>query len=195
MRKNIELGISMSATAYPDERWHQVMTGLLYPAVLGAILFTFAERLADKPSEFSALTLGAGLAILVLFTFDYAHTMSGAVRETYGPSEFVCDALITTLLFLAGKRVLGAPVVFLELWALMALTKGASIAWEALRLGKGRAQDASIKVTVNFKADLVFGIVYVVLGLFFQVARPEFTWLLVVAMILDALVYIRLTAA
>ncbi|HEY4956298.1 MAG TPA: hypothetical protein VII31_00665 [Caldimonas sp.] len=180
--------LPVEATATIDPRWHEVMTGLLYPAVLGAILFTFFDRLTSRDLALPEPTLVAALALLVLFTFDYAHTMSCSVSENYGPGEFACDTVILCLLFLAGKQLVGAAAphapswLSTPLWELMALTKAASVVWEVVRTAKRTSIRASLKLSANVKADVAFALAYLALGMIFQVASPAFAWLMAVVL-------------
>jgi hypothetical protein len=117
----------------PDPRWFQIMTNLLYPAVLGTLIYTFAQHSLASASLSDPMFMG-GLALLALFVMDYAHSLRDEVRTTYDGRKFLADFIVVVGLFLAGTAILNQPVfptVAYVWWLFMA--KAAAVAWNVRR--------------------------------------------------------------
>lgn len=179
----------------PDQRWFQIMTSLLYPAVLGTLIYTFAEKTVPGARLEDPLFWG-GCSLFALFVFDYAHSLRGDVRASYDGRKFLADLFIVSFLFLAGKAVLKAPVVsgIDYVWWLF-FAKLAALIWEyaeSKRAAPGRAgQAASRKLVFGRETDLALGITYLVIGILAFLGVQWWTWAVAAAMALDAIQYYR----
>jgi hypothetical protein len=181
----------------PDQRWFQIMINLLYPAVLGSLIYTFAES-AVPGAQLDDPLLWGGFSLLALFVFDYAHSSREEVRATYDGWKFLADLLIVSFLFLAGKAVLKSPVLpgIDYVWWLF-FAKLAAVIWEFAELR--RAQPSQARQAASRKLDMAFGmetdfalcIIYLVIGVLALGGVRWWTWAVALAMAFDAVQYYR----
>ncbi len=174
-----------------DKRWFQIMNNLLYPAVLGTLLYTFVDTTVpsiglDDPGLWGAC------ALFVLFIFDYAHSSSETVKENYDGKKFLFDFLIISFLFLAGKDVLNDSVLpnIDYVWWLF-LSKLAAVGWEfserkdrqKSNAGKALARPMPI---IGIETDIALLIAY---GFLCGIAMAQLNWWLwatAICMVVDA---------
>lgn len=182
-----------------DQRWFQIMTNLLYPAVLGTLIYTFADSTLKPGVCVDDPLFWGGLALFPLFMFDYAHSLREDVRASYDASKFLADLVIVSCLFLAGKAILKAPV-FSQVdyvWWLFG-AKAAAVIWEQRESKSGPAgrksqpaQAASRLVVFGIETDLALCVAYLVLGILAAVGASWWLWVAPLAMALDAHQYYR----
>jgi hypothetical protein len=179
----------------PDQRWFQIMTNLLYPAVLGTLIYTFAERTVPGAHLDDPLLWG-GFALFALFVFDYAHSSREEVRASYDGWKFLADLLIVSFLFLAGKAVLKAPVlpgVDYVWWLFFA--KLAAVIWEYRESKQAQPSEAghaaSRKLAFGIETDWALCIVYLAIGVLAFLGVQWWTWAVAGAMAFDAVQYYR----
>lgn len=172
------------------------MTNLLYPAVLGTILYTFGDEawkhrampIAEIQTEAALL----GLALVVLFSFDYAYTLTDNGNRDYGPWQFSLDGLALLLLFLAGKAILdvNAPE-----WAwlpvLLLAVRLSALLYEISRLPKSRSSASAVKAWRSYESDAYLVLVYLVVASLWLLAPGAWPWALVAAMLVDAACYLK----
>ena len=75
-------------------RWCVVMNNLLYPAVLGTLIYTGFNEFSGHALWGEEALLA--LALFVLYVMDYAHSVSEGNRKTYTPGKFLADLVIVT---------------------------------------------------------------------------------------------------
>jgi len=181
----------------PDQRWFQIMTNLLYPAVLGSLIYTFAES-AVPGAQLDDPLLWGGFSLLALFVFDYAHSSREEVRATYDGWKFLADLLIVSFLFLAGKAVLKSPVLpgIDYVWWLF-FAKLAAVIWEFIESRRaqpsqaGSAASRKLANAFGIETDLALCVIYLVIGWLAFVEVQWWTWAVAVAMAFDAVQYYR----
>jgi hypothetical protein len=171
------------------------MTSLLYPAVLGTILYTFGERawdvgvsafVAHEPEPY------LGFALLLLFTFDYAYTLNGNVRGDYGGFAFSIDCLILVLLFVVGKGILSKPSsVWNGLTALMIAVKLLSVLFEISRLPDPRSSMETLAGWRNYETDAALLLVYLAVLPLMLLLPEAWPWALALVMLIDAGTYFK----
>lgn len=176
----------------PDPRWFQIMTNLLYPAVLGTLIYTFAQHSLASASLSDPMFMG-GLALLVLFVMDYAHSLRDEVRTTYDGRKFLADFIVVVGLFLAGTAVLNQPVfptVAYVWWLFMA--KAAAVAWERAEAAhQPKATEAARRMLFGLETDLALLVVYFVLAVVSLTEATWWQWAVAIAMVVDAVQYFR----
>lgn len=180
----------------PDPRWFQIMTNLLYPAVLGSLAYSFAQQSLPSASMRDPLFVG-GCALLVLFVMDYAHSLRDDVRQAYDGWKFVADFVVVFGLFLAGTAVLKNPTfpaVPYVWWLLMA--KAAAVGWELAESHRRPSSRAAAAASRRFRffgleTDLALLVTYAVLALLSISGVSGWPWAAAVAMGVDAWQYFR----
>jgi hypothetical protein len=188
----------MTRSTSPDPRWRDAMTGLLYPAVLGTLIYLFAERFYEHRRELLDSHAWVGLALLLLFALDFLHSMKEST-PAYGPFEFVFDFCIVLALLLAGKAwqaeaADSAPALDFIGW--LALARALGVVFEFVH--SELWQPASFMDRLyNVRTDLGPALVY---GLLWLLQRERIIvavgagWLLAL-MAADALLYVVHVAA
>lgn len=145
-----------------DERWCIVMNNLLYPAVLGTLIYTGFN-------EFSGLLLWGeqallALALFVLYVMDYAHSVGNGNKKIYSRGKFWADLVIVACLFIAGNAILGEnlfPSVHPAWWLFG--TKVAALWWECWgHLGEKWPPRKRVEV----ETDTAFALLYLIAGIF-----------------------------
>jgi len=172
-------------------RWHLVMVNLLYPAILGALIYSFAEELSRGELHVAEPDPWLALLLLILFALDYAHTFGTSDPKIYGPVQFTLDFVIVFCLFFAGRSLLKiSPCIsWLNhpwlLLAFLALAKAVALIWEDERPGDSKER------VLNFKTDAITGVIYGSL-LFFAIPDiAHWRWLTLAAMGLDICFYLQ----
>lgn len=140
-----------------DERWYVVMN-LLYPSVLGTLIYTGFDNLAMGSRSIWGSEALLALALFVLYVMDYAHSVREENRKAYSPNKFWTDLVIVACLFFAGKAILGDNIFpsIHPAWWLFG-TKAAAITWECW--GQ-RGNKWSIRKRVEVETDTAFALVY-----------------------------------
>lgn len=176
----------------PDPRWFQIMTNLLYPAVLGTLIYTFAQHSLAEASLSDPMFVG-GLALLVLFVMDYAHSLRDDVRTSYDRWKFLADFIVVVGLFLAGTAVLSQPVfptVAYVWWLFMA--KVAAVAWERAEAAhRPEAAEVVSRMLFGLETDWALLVVYFGLAVVSLMETTWWQWAVAIAMVVDAVQYFR----
>ncbi|MCR4345890.1 MAG: hypothetical protein NUV55_01600 [Sulfuricaulis sp.] len=141
-----------------DARWCVVMNNLLYPAVLGTLIYTGFNEFSDRTIWGEEALLA--LALFILYVMDYAHSVSDGNRKSYTHGKFWADLVIVSCLFLAGNAILGEnifPSIHPAWWLLG--TKAAAIWWESWgHLGEKWPPRKRVEV----ETDTAFALIYLV---------------------------------
>lgn len=143
-----------------DVRWCVVMNNLLYPAVLGTLIYTGFNEFSGHAIWGEQALLA--LALFVLYVMDYAHSVSEGNRKTYTSGKFLADLVIVACLFIAGNAILGEnlfPAIHPAWWLLG--TKVAALWWECW--GQLREKWPARK-RVEVETDSAFALVYLIVA-------------------------------
>ncbi|BAV33647.1 hypothetical protein SCL_1336 [Sulfuricaulis limicola] len=143
-----------------DVRWCVVMNNLLYPAVLGTLIYTGFNEFSGHAIWGEQAFLA--LALFVLYVMDYAHSVSEGNRKAYTSGRFLADLVIVACLFIAGNAILGEnlfPAVHPAWWLLG--TKLAALWWECW--GHLREKWPPRK-RVEVETDTAFALVYLIVA-------------------------------
>lgn len=157
-----------------------IITGLLYPGLLGSLLYEAAPKLAGLPHE----TIVLVLAMLWHYVLDYIYTYDRDPAAPYDWLMFIADALIVVCLYSAIRFAYAHDTPLA--WLFMLGTKLAAFLWELADARHGGFDQAKHRA---LGSDWAFCWPYL-LGLFFL---PDQPWALVVVLLLDAGVYLWLT--
>ena len=169
----------MSQTTQKDSRWYIVMTGLLYPAFLGALMYEGFEKLVALPAKDVACpcaTIFLIAVMLALFIFDYVYTY--VCKTNYDGRKFLCDLVIIIFLYFSFKvAFLKIELPYVEMHASfrnstlpeqlqwpaiwLFLTKLASVIWEYSE----RDKNNPVKYNSDLKTDLYAGNIYLLIYL------------------------------
>ncbi len=165
-----------------SEKTFKFTIGLLYPAVLGALIYeifsglphTSFKAIGDDWTKYPLV-----LGIIIVFAFDYLYTNTEDIRSTYSVRQGLCDFLIVSVLFISMKTALGNPMFeffrgYLAL--LLAVAKFLAFLWEVLDRDKHRF------------AILCFGAFSVIYFLIWLLAA-DIPWILITALGFDALLF------
>jgi hypothetical protein len=145
-----------------DVRWCVVMNNLLYPAVLGTLIYTGFNEFSGHAIWGEEALLA--LALFVLYVMDYAHSVSEGNRKTYTPGKFLADLVIVACLFIAGNAILGEnlfPAVHPAWWLLG--TKVAALWWECWEHLRGKWPP---RKRVEVETDTAFALLYLIAAIY-----------------------------
>jgi len=135
-----------------DGRLYAAMHTLVYPGVLGSLLYAVPDNLT-KGVKYAPETLWLGSVFALAFVFDYIHTVGPRFKDSYSYKLFLLDLVIVAMLFGAGQRILGNTVfVFLSVPTMLAIAKFAAALWEMA----AETREDSARNT-----DLLLGFLYV----------------------------------
>lgn len=181
----------------PNQRWFLIMSNLLYPAVLGTVIYTFAEKILDPTDCITATQQLAGLMLITLFIFDYSHTLIEGIRVNYNGRKFFADFVIILCILLAGRAILGKPVPLEANYAWwLFFAKTSAVLWELFDVNGKAMKAASRKLPNNFfgfETDLFLCVVYAaIIGLAYCEFR-YWEWCAISAMLFDAYQYYQFT--
>jgi hypothetical protein len=87
---------------------HQLLYGLVYPAVLGSLLYTtiFDQSFTQSPSR-DSLALTCTVLIIALFAVDYVYSYSENNTVDYSVAQFLIDFVIVLLAYVAAVSFTG----------------------------------------------------------------------------------------
>jgi len=95
-----------------DKIWHSLMSNLIYPAILGSIIYSFVTSIfkffaSSKPSISTTLGVNTNAVFICLSIYsflvichyctDYLYTLHSP-RKLYGKFNFLCDIIISGFL-------------------------------------------------------------------------------------------------
>lgn len=159
-------------------RWHSIMTGLLYPAFLGNLIYMAFEKVIDTPPFFTTATGLLITALVFHYIFDFSYTVINKRTGVYGFLKFIGDLGIVVTLYLSIQSALQqhAPLRTAPEWfATPALwlfaTKVFAVYWEFVE-EHNFSQWNTIK-KLEFFTDFGFGVVYLLLHFLVACNTPE----------------------
>lgn len=159
-------------------RWHSIMTGLLYPAFLGNLIYMAFERVIDTPPFFTTATGLLIIALVFHYIFDFSYTVINKRTGVYGFLKFIGDLGIVVTLYLSIQSALQqhAPMrVAPEWFATPALwlfaTKTFAVYWEFVE--EPNASKWNTIKKLEFSTDFGFGLVYLVLHFLATMSMSE----------------------
>ena len=113
-----------------DGRLYAAMHTLIYPGVLGSLIYAVPDKMSAGQS-YSNETLLLGGAFALAFAFDYIHSAGERFKNSYTFKLFALDLVIVVMLFGAGQRILGNDIfAFFSVPAMLAISKFAAALWE-----------------------------------------------------------------
>ena len=173
--------------------WFAIMHSLLYPGVLGSLIYALPDNLVSKRIELSNDQLFVAIAFLLLFTIDYAYSITDSSKAAYSRGTFIADLLIVFFLFVVGQKALGTKLFeSIEPAFLMVAAKLCAVFWEQVRnqdAAAGAGKGLSYESGAEAKTDWACVVVYLVIG-GISLLKPDYSKaLLGVALLLDAASY------
>ena len=117
-----------------DDRFHEVMHTLLYPGVLGSLIYAYPDNIVSKKVPFTWVDASLAAALMLAFVFDYLHSISREAKAYYSHGTFIADLCLVVLMFIAGQKILGTPMFpsVQEFWFL-GLARAFGWFWEHTR--------------------------------------------------------------
>jgi len=167
-------------------RWSVVMNHLMYPAVLGTLVYSTLIAITGHGLGFETTLLV--VVFLALFTMDYAHSVDENNLKTYTQDKFWWDLTSVVFLLLAGVSIVGnsALTTIHPAWWLVCAK-----AVDVLRENVGHVKDPwPTRNRIEVETDAAFFVIYLALAL----CSLEFNFsplLLAVAVAADAYTYAR----
>jgi hypothetical protein len=174
-----------------DERPFWINMGLLYPGISGAVLYEAGPHLFSWPWTWAAPQLLL-FVMLLNFTLDYAYSVDEKSRSDYSWWKIPFDFAIVWLLYAALKSVETADLDLSKVvrvgW-LLAVTKVLALCWEAFG---GRHRDATAKSIALVTDGVLCGGFFILafLGSSGALVPDGVIWLLIVAVAVDAVLYL-----
>jgi len=184
-------------------RLNIVMTGLIYPAILGAMIY---EGLAELLSwlqriiaigfcQASSATGFLIVALFVLYTFDYLYT---CIDDTgYDGGNFVCDLTIVVLLYLtikigfhpnqyeADKPLQELPAFLYTPAIPLFLTKVVSVLWEYIDGKKDKEEHKHFDLSTDFMSGIFYLFICLLTILPIHIYNTVLTLILFIAVCID----------
>jgi len=177
-----------------EPRLFTVMHTLLYPGVLGSLMYALPDNIAAGRVSYDAEQIVLACALFSMFVMDYTHSVLKRNEAAYSHGTFIADLLIVGLLFLAGQRILGTaiPPDVHPAWLLAAM-KLAAVSWEWVKhqpapTAEDRESDANAIGT-----DFAFALAYAVAAVASQLPphlQSVATLLFILALLGDAFFYV-----
>jgi hypothetical protein len=160
-----------------SEHPHIFITGLVYPAFLGAFLYETAQRLSELTFSQYALLI----PLILLFSFDYLYTADEARKKLYNFRRMFIDLGLVLLLYLSLRYALSpAKQDFSYIWLFLVSYKLVSLLWELAGKPDKQRRLASISYVTFF---VLYGLGF----LFFRSA----TLVLIIVLSVDTLIFWR----
>jgi hypothetical protein len=184
-------------------RLHQIMYTLVNPAVLGAFLYAYWDKVANRAFEWQQPTPWLGGALFIaLFTLDFVYSQGKAIQESYSGAEFLVDLVLVALIYVAAQSLFGTTVKGLEsvpIWVYLFLVKFLSSLWELWRV---RQAERTVKARarrpfplVHIETDIALAIGAVILGAVALSLPPAWQWLPLAAFLsIDGAIYVANTS-
>ena len=152
-----------------DERLYSIMHTLLYPGVLGSLMYALPDNILTKGGTPANAVISMALAFFFAFVMDYTHSITPRAKELYCVATFGADFMIFLLLFVAGQRILGTALLLpLATPFFLALAKFAGVAWELAAKAAAKMPPAKPAAADGSEpgmgTDFAFCLIYLALG-------------------------------
>lgn len=118
-----------------DPRHYWIIMGLMYPGILGALIYELAPHLLYTSPLKWQLCQWLVLALMVHFALDFAYSADDKSKQEYSWCKFPFDMAIVWLLYAALKAAgegVTDPAGVARVCEWMTLTRICAIAWEWL---------------------------------------------------------------
>lgn len=149
-----------------------IVTGLLYPSFLGALVYEAIPKLFyGEPKRLPLETIALIAALLWHYVLDYIYTYDRDKDAPYDWVMFITDALMVLCLFLAIRQSYAGSALQAadaRIWLFMLGAKLAAFVWE---LAEARYSGFDRNKTRALLTDWVFCWPYM-LGMFFSPDQP-----------------------
>ena len=180
--------------AKAEPRLFTIMHALLYPGVLGSLMYAVPDNLAKNPEAYDLWQIVLACSFFAMFVMDYTHSVSKPNEASYSRGNFAADFIIMVLMFVAGQRILGAtlPPAVHPAWLLCAV-KAAALAWESLKHPGGAANSGTTPARESTRAketDFACMIIYALAAWLTPPAGTVSDIALAAALLVDAVVYL-----
>jgi len=136
-----------------DPRHYWIIMGLLYPGILGALIYELGPHLYSGPWTWK-LEQWLVLALMVHFALDYAYSVDDKSRREYSWCKFPFDLAIVWLLYAALKAAgegVTDPSRVMSVCLIMILTRTCAIVWE----GTGSNRPDTLARVVAVASDAI----------------------------------------
>jgi hypothetical protein len=155
-----------------------LITGLFYPALLGAWIYEAFDHVYGAWSNNYTLDLMqlfiAGV-LLIHFIFDYMYTL-GEGEDGYGNAQFMLDLVLVVSVYVCLKLAISPQYYDLlwVIWLALAFVKALAILWEHLRAN-----------TFGMIIDAAFFVAYLLGAIFVA----EISWIFIAVCAIDSVFY------
>lgn len=164
--------------------------GLIYPAILGALIVETGPLLYSWPWTWDASQFLV-FVMLVYYVLDYAYSVDNKSRRSYSWCKFPFDFISVWLIYAALKTAIEPPLdpsdVAQICWFMLAM-KGCALGWEIL----GSVHPDNVARTVALVSDffpMLFYVILICLYINGNLVPAGLVKLLIVIVILDAILY------
>jgi hypothetical protein len=172
-----------------DPRLFAVMYTLLYPGVLGSLMYAYPDNFVSKGAPFTLVGAALAFALFLAFVFDYLHSITEPAKASYSHGTFIADLGLVALMFIAGQKILGTLIFDAapEFWFLCA-ARVSGWFWEHMKAGADNEDPTPEGVDLFFIfVYAIGGLIAVQIGWYDSVA---YKWVLAAVLLLDALMYL-----
>ena len=154
--------------------------GLLYPAVLGSIIYTVLDTFSFENIIAEPVKHITVLLILLQYVFDYLYTNTDEIKTDYSALQGICDFAIVVILFISINAISENPRFvgyssFVPL--LLAVSKFSALSWELFR-GKKNSLAIALFGTFTF----LYAVTQLLIG--------RCPYLLLIVLFLDCLAFV-----
>jgi hypothetical protein len=147
--------------AFPTERLHNLVYGLLYPAFLGSLIYNYVDQRQSMRLE-ATLVL---IFLLLLFALDFVYSLAKVVMENYSIAQFAIDLIVVVLLYIAAKSIPGERLfIGFAPWGALALSRAAAALWEEYQYQRLRAAAVLDRSRRHANSDWILTFCYLIVG-------------------------------
>lgn len=136
--------------------WKNVVVGLVYPAVLGAIAYNLFDKIVSQSAQIAPTAIC--IAVVIHYVVDYTYTATFTTKGNYNVLPAILDFFIIASLFVAGNSIWDSGLITSYfLFPAMVATKLWTLLWDK----------AVFERCQRFPWDLGFLITYLICALVF----------------------------
>lgn len=180
---------------------HTIITGLIYPAFLGALIYEAVEKIADFKMYQGTIAplLCQGILMLLLslhYVCDFYYTTGDKVSAVYSKVRMASDLGIILCMYIALKTAMSQSVssVSAKICLLLFLTKLCACLWEITgiqekSIWERKMRDLNSETQLGLKLDMSFFVLYLASAIFL-VLTPKYYWTLFLLIAADISCYI-----